>query len=164
MREFGLLIICLLPLSGYSQVSEKINGVSFVASREKIAQEHIVEVVELHANHAAVMPFGFIKDINSPEIIFNTDRQWFGETKEGAMQYIELLHKNGIQTMVKPQIWIWKGEFTGNLKMVSEADWKILENSYDKFIITYAEMAQEAGSELFCICLLYTSPSPRDGL
>ncbi|HZJ20576.1 MAG TPA: glycoside hydrolase, partial [Pricia sp.] len=128
MRGLVLVIICSIQLSCYGQVTEKINGVSFVASRQKIAQEHVAEVVALHANHAAVMPFGFIKDINSPEIIFNTDRQWFGETKEGAMQYIELLHKNGIKTMVKPQIWIWKGEFTGTLKMASEADWKILEN------------------------------------
>ncbi len=151
MKNLGLVVFYFLVSCCSAQVSEKINGVSFVASREEIAQEHIVEVVELHANHAAVMPFGFIKDINSPEIIFNTDRQWFGETKKGAMQYIELLHKNGIKTMVKPQIWIWKGEFTGTLKMASEADWKILESSYDNFIITYAEMAQESGSELFCI-------------
>lgn len=151
MRKWALVIVCILQLSSYGQVTEKINGVSFVASREKIAQEHVAEVVKLHANHAAVMPFGFIKDISSPEIIFNTDRQWFGETKKGAMQYIELLHKNGIKTMVKPQIWIWKGEFTGTLKMASEEDWKTLENSYDNFILTYAEMAQGSRSELFCI-------------
>lgn len=133
------------------QASEKINGVSFVASREAVAPDHVAEVVRLNANHAAVMPFGFIRDVNSPEIIFDTDRQWYGETTEGAMQCIALLHKNGIKTMVKPQLWIRKGKFTGTLKMESEADWKVLENAYEKFIITYAEMAQEAGSELFCI-------------
>jgi len=151
MKNLGLGLFCLLHFYCLAQKAEKINGVSFVASREEIGQEHVAEVVQLNANHAAVMPFGFIKEINSPEIIFNTDRQWFGETKKGAMQYIELLHKNGIKTMVKPQIWIWKGEFTGTLKMDSEADWKILEDSYDSFIITYAEMAEAAGSELFCI-------------
>ena len=151
MRGWTLVICYLLQLSCYAQVTEKINGVSFVASREEVAQEHVAEVVRLNANHAAIMPFGFIKEINSPEIIFNTKRQWFGETKKGGMQYIKLLHKNGIRTMVKPQIWIWKGEFTGTLKMASEEDWKILEKSYENFIITYAEMAEETKSELFCI-------------
>ena len=151
MRVLRLLFLCLLQFSCASQVQEKINGVSFVASREEVAQEHVQEVVKLHANHAAVMPFGFIRDIGSPEIIFDTERQWFGETKKGASQYIELLHKNGIKTMVKPQIWIWKGEFTGTLKMNSEEDWKALEASYEQFILTYAEMAQETNSELFCI-------------
>lgn len=151
MKNLGRIVLCLFQFSCFGQTSEKINGVSFVASREEVAQEHVAEVVQLHANHAAVMPFGFIRDIKSPEIIFNTDRQWFGETKKGAVQYIQLLHENGIKTMVKPQIWIWKGEFTGTLKMNSEADWKMLESSYDEFIMTYAEMAQETGSELFCI-------------
>ncbi|NNE77283.1 MAG: glycoside hydrolase, partial [Pricia sp.] len=123
----------------------------FVASREKVAQEHIEQVMQMHANHAAVMPFGFIRDVGSPEIIFDTERQWYGETKKGAMQYIELLHRNGIATMVKPQLWIWRGEYTGTLKMDSEEDWEKLEASYEKFIIAYAEMAQEANTEIFAI-------------
>ena len=124
---------------------------SFVASRDKVEQEHINKVLSVHANHAAVMPFGFIRDIASPEIIFNTDRQWFGETKKGAKQYIEVLHKNGIEVLLKPQIWIWRGEFTGTLKMESEEDWKTLETSYEKFIITYAELAAESKVKVFCI-------------
>lgn len=122
-----------------------------MASRSEALQTHLEEVKQVYANHAAVMPFGFIRDVNSPEIIFNTDRQWFGETKKGAMQYIGLLHKNGIKTMVKPQIWIWRGEFTGTLHMNSEVHWQELEASYEKFIMTYAEMAQETGTEIFCI-------------
>lgn len=122
-----------------------------MASRSEALQTHLEEVKQVYANHAAVMPFGFIRDVNSPEIIFNTDRQWFGETKKGAMQYIGLLHQNGIKTMVKPQIWIWRGEFTGTLHMNSEAHWQELEASYEKFIMTYAEMAQETGTEIFCI-------------
>ncbi|SIS41874.1 GTA TIM-barrel-like domain-containing protein [Zobellia uliginosa] len=151
MRIVRLLFLCFLQFSCTSQVPEKINGVSFVASRSEALQTHLEEVKQVYANHAAVMPFGFIRDVNSPEIIFNTDRQWFGETKKGAMQYIGLLHQNGIKTMVKPQIWIWRGEFTGTLHMNSEAHWQELEASYEKFIMTYAEMAQETGTEIFCI-------------
>jgi len=151
MRKLGLLFLCFLQFSCSSQVQEKINGVSFVASRNEADQEHVNEVLKIHANHAAVMPFGFVRDINSPEIIFDTERQWFGETKKGARQYIELLHGNNVKVMLKPQIWIWRGEFTGTLKMNSEKDWKTLEESYDKFILTYAKLAQETGVSLLCI-------------
>ncbi|MGB5665317.1 MAG: glycoside hydrolase, partial [Maribacter sp.] len=129
----------------------KINGVSFVASREKVDQNHIEEILKIHANHAAVMPFGFIREINSPDIIFDTERQWFGETKSGARQYIQMLHKNGIKVMLKPQIWIWRGEFTGTLKMQSEEDWKSLETSYENFIMAYTHLAEETNTELLCI-------------
>ncbi len=151
MRTLGLLVLCFLQFSCASQKFEKINGVSFVASREKVGQHHVEEILNIHANHAAVMPFGFIREINSPEIIFDTERQWFGETKTGAKQYIEMLHKNGIEVMLKPQIWIWRGEFTGTLKMQSEEDWVALEISYEKFLMSYARLAQETNTALLCI-------------
>ena len=151
MRTLGLLVLCFLQFSCASQKFEKINGVSFVASREKVGQQHVEEILNIHANHAAVMPFGFIREINSPEIIFDTERQWFGETKSGAKQYIEMLHKNGVEVMLKPQIWIWRGEFTGTLKMQSEDDWVALEASYENFILSYAHLAQETNTALLCI-------------
>lgn len=151
MRALGVFILCFLQFSCSSQDTKKINGVSFVASRDEATKDQVNEVIKTYANHAAVMPFGFIRDINSPEIIFNTDRQWFGETKKGAKQYIQMLQKNGIQVMLKPQIWIWRGEFTGTLKMDSEEHWKALEVSYDKFIITYTELAQETNVPILCI-------------
>ncbi len=53
--------------------------------------------------------------------------------------------------MLKPQIWIWHGEFTGYLKMNSEADWRLLEASYRQFILDFAAQAQELNVALFCI-------------
>jgi len=128
-----------------------MNGVSFVASRQEVTQEHINPVVAVNASHAAVMPFGFIRDLSSPKIIFDSERQWYGETKKGAKQYVELLHQNGIRVMLKPQIWVSRGEFTGSIKMDAEEDWKLLESTYEDFIITYASLAQEANIDLFCI-------------
>ena len=151
MRTLGLLIICLLQYSCASQISTKINGVSFVASRDKAQQADVEQVLNIHANHAAVMPFGFIKDLNSPDIVFDTERQWFGETREGARQYIELLSRNKLKIMLKPQIWIWRGEFTGKLKMNTEAEWKRLESSYEQFIMSYARLAQETKVDILCI-------------
>lgn len=151
MRTLGVLIFCFLQFSCVSQKFEKINGVSFVASREKVGQQHIDEILNINANHAAVMPFGFISEINSPDIIFDTERQWFGETQSGAKQYIEMLHKNNVKVMLKPQIWIWRGEFTGTLKMQSEEDWLKLEDSYERFIMAYANLAQDSNTDLFCI-------------
>ena len=57
-----------------------------MASREPINEQHINPVLNVNANYVAIMPFGFIKDLKYPEIVFNTNRQWFGETKEGAKQ------------------------------------------------------------------------------
>ena len=129
----------------------KMNGVSFVASRDSILQSNIAPLKDIHANYAAIMPFAFIKSLVHPEVIYNEERQWFGETKQGAKQYVWMLHKNDIRVMIKPQIWVWHGEFTGLLKMASEENWLELENSYRKFIIDFAKVAEEENVEIFCI-------------
>ena len=150
MKKLLILLICGLQVSCSGQTT-KINGVSFVAAPQEAERHHVTPVVKLNANYAAIMPFGFIRGADHPNIIHNTDRQWFGETSDGAKQYIEMLKESDIKVMVKPQIWVSHGEFTGYLKMDSEENWKTLEDSYRNFILEYAELAQKVKAELFCI-------------
>ena len=150
MTLFRLLILLCIVTSCAAQ-PEKINGLSFVASPVPIDESHTNPVVNVGANYAAIMPFGFIRNLEHPSITHNTDRQWFGETRAGAKQYIEQLRKKKIKIMIKPQIWVWHGEFTGYIKMSNEADWKTLEDAYTNFILEYAELAKEVNAEIFCI-------------
>lgn len=145
---------CLVLLWSCSMTSvrqEKINGVSFVASGIPISEEHTTPVAKINANYAAIMPFGFIRDLNNPEIISNTERQWFGETIVGAKQYMAELRKKNIKIMLKPQIWVRHGQYTGHIEMDNEDDWKTLEASYSKFILDNAKLARDAKVEIFCI-------------
>ncbi|WP_345164867.1 glycoside hydrolase family 113 [Algibacter aquimarinus] len=152
MRLFKLLIFSLILCTQSCKTqTKKINGVSFVASRDAVNETHVNPVVNVNANYAAIMPFGFVRNLNNPEIIHNTDRQWFGETRAGAKQYIGELRKKDIKVMIKPQIWVWHGEFTGFIEMKNEDDWKALEESYSSFILEYAELANEVNAEIFCI-------------
>ena len=152
MKRYKLLIVFLaLSIQSCTSQPKKINGVSFVAAPNAVNQTHIKPIVSINANYAAVMPFGFIKNLEHPNITFNTNKQWFGETKSGAKQYIFELRKKQIKIMLKPQIWVWHGEFTGYIEMNSEANWVALENSYSKFILEYAKLAKEVSAEIFCI-------------
>ncbi len=145
-----LLLLVLLQFSCKSQ-TKKINGISFVASRDSINSNHITPVIKAQGNYVALMPFGFIRDISSPKIIHNSNRQWFGETQNGLSQYAKSFQKEKVKVMVKPQIWLWRGEFTGYLEMDSEENWTILENSYTEFILTYAKASQELKADILCI-------------
>ena len=128
-----------------------MNGLSFVASRDTISNQHIKPVLNTKSNYVALMPYGFIKELSAPKITHNTDKQWFGETKSGLLQYAKRFQKAKVRIMVKPHIWVWRGEFTGNIKMDSEENWKILEASYRQFILTYAEAAENLNAEILCI-------------
>jgi len=151
LKRFVKYLLVIVLLTTCQTQTEKINGVSFVAARDAIGAENVKPVVNLGANYAAIMPFGFIKNPEHPEIIHNTDRQWFGETKAGTKQYIEQLSKQNIKIMIKPQIWVWRGEYTGDIKMTTEADWKTLESFYTDFMMQYVHLAIEVNAEIFCI-------------
>lgn len=151
IRRFLILILVISTAISCSNKTPVINGVSFVASQKAANQEHVDPIISLNANHASIMPFGFIQDLSHPIINYNTNRQWFGETRDGAKQYIELLKQNNIKIMLKPQIWVWRGEFTGQIKMNTEVEWMQFEESYSTFILDFATLAEETQCELFCI-------------
>lgn len=152
MKTYRLLFFALIfiQISCNSQ-HQKINGVSFVASSRKISTVDVNPVVNVNANYVALMPFGFLSNKNSGNVRFNSKRQWFGETKPGLIQYAKAFQEKKIHIMVKPQIWIARGEYTGYIEMQTEQDWQQLENTYFNFIITYAKAAEEIQAELFCI-------------
>lgn len=133
------------------QSKDKIDGISLVSSRVPLNQKNIEPIMDIDANYVAVMPFGFVRNLNSPIVYFNSNNQWYGETAEGAKQYVALLKKNNFKIMLKPQIWVSKGQFTGHINMNTEGDWVILEKSYSNFIIEFATLAQKLDIELFCI-------------
>lgn len=138
-------------LPGKNAESGKINGVSFVASRRPAGQQHVEPVLGLGANYAAVMPFAFLPNLHSSELKYDSEGQWFGERLEGARQYTRLLHEKDIKVMLKPQIWVWRGSFTGDIEMETEEDWKAFEQSYREYVLQFAELAQDEGVEIYCI-------------
>ena len=151
--QFIVIISLLMVITSCQgqKHQEKFNGISLVASRESISSSHIKPILDVNANAVAVMPFGFMESLSSPDLKFNIERQWEGERLDGARKTTQLLHSQGLKVMIKPHIWIWKGEFTGDIKMDSEEDWKQFETNYEEFILLYANMAAEENAEVLCL-------------
>ena len=131
--------------------SQKINGLSFVASNTPVTCEVIQPVIEMNANWVTLMPFGFMKNTSETTIQYNSKRQWYGETKVGIAKTAIEFQNRKIKIMLKPQIWIPNGGFTGQISMKSEQDWLDFEKSYETFILDYAQVASDSNFELFCI-------------
>ena len=131
--------------------SQKINGLSFVASNTLVTVQEVLPVLEMNANWVTLMPFGFMKNVTETSVLYNSKRQWYGETKVGIINTAIEFQKKKIKIMLKPQIWIPNGGFTGHISMKSEQDWLTFEKSYETFILDYAQVAADSNFELFCI-------------
>ncbi len=150
MKRCWLLLLCIIQFSCAGQ-RRMINGISFVGGPDEIAKQRTAPVANVNANWVCLMPFGFMRNIHSPKVRFNEPRQWWGERTEGVTSTAKYFHDQGIKVMIKPQIWVWHGEFTGTINMESEADWKAFETEYEKFILEFAQVARDTKAEMFCM-------------
>jgi hypothetical protein len=144
---FGLVLI--IHLVGFSQ--KKINGISFVASNREIVESAITPVIAVNANWVTLMPFAFMKTKQDTSIVFNDKQQWLGERKDGIEKTANAFHNKKIKVMLKPQIWIGGGDFTGHISLKTDKNWINFEKSYEKFILFYAKIAESTNCEIFCI-------------
>ncbi|MCH2231522.1 MAG: glycoside hydrolase [Crocinitomicaceae bacterium] len=151
------LIFCFLMFLFIScaqksiEPSGKINGLSFVSINKLVAQEDIDPMKSVNANWVSVIPFSFIPAKDNPNLRYNSDWQWIGERLDGSQKYIQQMHKAGLKVMLKPQIWVGRGVFTGFIEMNNEDDWLVFEEKYQEFILEFAKMAEEEQVEMICL-------------
>ena len=90
-------------------------GLSFVGTKEKVLSEQIIPVQEVGANWVTLMPFGYMRSVTDSLVRYDTSWQWEGEKTKELHATIPLFKERGIKVMLKSQIWISKGVYTGKI-------------------------------------------------
>lgn len=129
---------------------EKMNGLSFVAPVNPVKAQCFEPVAAANANWVTLIPYGYGRG-GDPKLNWNIGWQWWGERAEGLTACIKMAHSKGLKVMVKPQIWISHGSYTGDLKWNSDKEWQVFENSFEQFILEFAKIAEQEKAESFCI-------------
>jgi hypothetical protein len=130
--------------------SEKMNGLSFVAPVRPMKGHAYDEVVNTNANWVTLIPYGYGNG-DEPQLRWNVDWQWWGEKSSGVKKCVLMAQEQKLKVMVKPQIWFRHGSYTGDLSFDSDAEWELFENSFEGFILEFAEVAEVAKAEAFCL-------------
>jgi hypothetical protein len=128
---------------------EVINGVSVVALSRPSDHTWTEPIQQLNANWVTLMPFAF-SQVGQPDIYFDRERQWWGETSEGVRVNIQQAHTAGFKVMLKPHVWL-RGQWIGDFTLENEADWQIWEQNYRDYILNFAKIAEEEKVDLLCI-------------
>lgn len=155
MRHISILFVLLLfSFSTFSQTNKKlnkINGVSFVAPPREIEKASLLKPKEkVNANYLSFMPYGYIPD-GGTKLVFDSDRQWWGEKRQGTIDMIRTAKSEGYKIMLKPHVWKGHGEFTGNHTYSNNSEWEEFESSYTAYILAFAKIAEQEKVDLFCI-------------
>jgi len=129
-----------------------MNGLCWVAG-DSIGAHNITQIVDLGANWISQTPFGWMDGHDSPTVVLNNHKAWWGETDRGVIHTTQEAKKKGVKTMLKPHIWIMnsKGKWRSDISMNSTEEWDEWFKSYNDWIMHYAQLAEDHGIESLCI-------------
>lgn len=142
-------------------------GVCWVAMPYPVTESDFLPLIKNNIEWINQTPFGFQKDIHSPEIRFFTDDYvWWGERDVGIETTTMIAKKLGLKSVLKPHLWIHRppeGKWRAEIAMKNEADWQRWFEQYRRFILHFAALAQKTGIDVFCIGTeLHTTIKERD--
>lgn len=124
-------------------------GMNLVAPKSDINKNTFQELVNNHVNAISLIPYAFVNR-DKAAVIYNNKKQWWGESTAGIIECIHLAHSHQMKVMLKPHLWVNHQFFTGNLDFATVPEWENWETDYEKYILEYAQIAQDEKVDLFC--------------
>ena len=132
-----------------SKLKLEYKGMNLVAPIKEVKNETFKALIENNVNYISLIPYAFV-NLNDVSVSYNHNRQWWGETTAGITEMIKKSHNYQLKIMLKPHLWIKNGLYTGNLDFSTEKEWKKWEDDYEKYILDFAQLAQQEKIEVFC--------------
>ena len=110
------------------------------------AAQEIRRLRDMGANAIALVPYGLVGKDSTRISYMRT-----GENDEGVTEAAFAVHQLGMKVMLKPQLWVPRGGFTGNIQFDSADDRARWMRSYREYILHYARLAELDQIDLLCI-------------
>ena len=159
----GVVVLLLLAIIGVSSASKvpgglgttdttKMKGICWVGG-DSIGVHNILQATQIGVNWISQTPFGWMNGHDSPIVVGNTERAWWGEADRGIRHTSRLAQAAGVKTMLKPHIWLRRSgdKWRSDIAMSSDEEWDEWFASYQEWILHYARLAQELDIAALCI-------------
>ena len=127
-------------------MSDSIEG-AYISSSSRATLERLKQ---LGANSVSVIPYGYAREATGDRILF-VHRSPRTETDEGIVRALFDARSLGMTPLVQPRLWIGGGAAVGDIAMADDRGWRGWFDSYRRFIVHQAVVAEAAGVALFCV-------------
>ena len=116
----------------------------------EIASQSLRQMKELGVNAVALVPYSYMRDAQAPTPLPLMSRAG-SETDEGVVHDAFVARSLGMETVLKPQIWLGGGSWPGDVEMQDEAGWKQFFDYYYRWMRHYALLAEMNDMDMLCI-------------
>ena len=122
----------------------------------KTSKATLRELKELGVGWVSLIPFGFMQRLDEPKVHPIGDYR-AGETDERMRREIRQAKEIGLQVLLKPHLWIVDGKWRGEIGFDDASAWDQWFDSYEKWMLHYADLAEAEGVDLLVIGVEFRS-------
>lgn len=116
----------------------------------QLAAQSLEKLQGMGVNSIAIVPYSYQRNPKQPAQI-PLVQQAGNENDEAVIHSTYTARQLGQTTMLKPQIWLGRGEWPGSIQMANKAQWQEWMQYYHDWIIHFALLAEIHEMELFCL-------------
>jgi len=131
------------------QKDQKHRGMSVFGWSEDNT-DAINSLVRANVEWVAVIPFLYQKDEKTKLVDIPKNPKIYTRRDSSHIRAINDLHQEGIRVHLKPHLWMNDG-WRSNITLDNTKEWNAWFESYRTNMLRYARIAEETGTELFCI-------------
>jgi hypothetical protein len=110
----------------------------------------MAEARAMGATWVSLTPFGRVWDL-APRGIDLTFEAPFEDNRRAVLAAIDQAHALGLRVMLVPHLWVETGGWRALIDPGSDEAWERWAEAYRAFLLTWAEVAREAGAEILSV-------------
>lgn len=116
----------------------------------KAFEQTLSEVQHLGGNWISLTVFGRVWDLDSTGVEPSFEAPC-AETRENIRRSVRLAHQRGLRVLLVPHLWVESRKWRAELDPGSDAGWAKWAASYRRFLLDWAQIAEDSAVDLFAV-------------
>jgi hypothetical protein len=108
------------------------------------------EVRRWGATWVSLTPFGRTLDLRPTGVALDFEAP-FSENRRNVLEAVRMAHAEGLRVLLVPHLWVESGAWRAEIDPGDGAPWGRWASGYGEFVLAWAEVAAEAGADMFSV-------------
>jgi hypothetical protein len=108
----------------------------------------LIEARAMGATWVAITPFGRVADLDGTGVDLTFEAP-FARNRADVARAVEMAHAHGLRVMLVPHLWVESGAWRARIDPKTDDGWRRWADSYERFVRTWAELAEAAQADVF---------------
>lgn len=110
----------------------------------------LTEALSMGATWITLTPFGRVADLSGVGVDLTFEAP-FERNRHDVARAVEMAHARGLNVLVVPHLWVESGQWRGLIDPGSDEAWERWARSYERYVLAWAQVAQETHAEMFSV-------------